>query len=202
METEPAKVTPVRRRNTRAAIVAAAARVIAGHGVRGLRVEEVARAAGIATSLLYYYFEDRAALVKAALDHANEQAPTMLDDEGAAGPARERLIAALLGELSDEAAVRDNSVVWNEVSASAVFEPALRADLQRVTDAWNAKVARTIRAGVVDGSIAGVVDVEATAERLTSLIEGLSLRWLAGTLSLERARELLEQALRVELPAG
>jgi AcrR family transcriptional regulator len=202
METEPAKVTPVRRRNTRAAIVAAAARVIAGHGVRGLRVEEVARAAGIATSLLYYYFEDRAALVKAALDHANEQAPTMLDDEGAADPARERLIAALLDELSDEAAVRDNSVVWNEVSASAVFEPALRADLQRVTDAWNAKVARTIRAGVVDGSIAGVVDVEATAERLTSLIEGLSLRWLAGTLSLERARELLEQALRVELPAG
>lgn len=37
------------------------------------------------------------------------------------------------------------------------------------------------------------------AERLTALVEGLSERWLSGSLELERARALLEGAVDAEL---
>lgn len=197
---------PVKRRRgaeTRAAIVDAAAAAIAARGVRNVRVEEVARAAGVSNALLYYYFDDRAALVRAALERANAQAPSMRGDAvgaAAGGTARERLVAGLLAELDDAPAVRDNAVVWNEVSASAVFDPALRDALVRVTDEWNARVEGEIDAGRADGSIAPAVDPRAAAEQLTSLIEGLSLRSLAGTLTRARARELLRTALDRELP--
>lgn len=187
---------------TRAAIVDAAAAAIAARGVRNVRVEEVARAAGVSNALLYYYFDDRAALVRAALERANAQAPSMRGASGEAegATARERLVAGLLAELDDAPAVRDNAVVWNEVSASAVFDPALREALVRVTDEWNARVEGEIDAGRADGSIAPAVDARTAAEQLTSLIEGFSLRSLAGTLTRARARELLRAALDRELP--
>ena len=156
----------------RAAILDAAIAVIARRGVRGLRVEQVAAEAGVATSLLYYYFKNRNGLVRATLDHANERA------------ARTTGASSLLSEFDVDA--RDTSVVWGEVLASAVFEPELRDQLKEATDAWNALVADAIGA-----------DPDA-AERLTALVDGLSARWLAGLMSRERARELLAAAIAAE----
>lgn len=155
----------------RAAILDAAIAVIARRGVRGLRVEQVAAEAGVATSLLYYYFKNRNGLVRATLDHANERAAR------SAGP------DSLLAEFDAEA--RDTSVVWGEVLASAVFEPELRDQLKEATDAWNRLVADAFP------------DADA-AERLTALVDGLSARWLAGLMTRERARELLAQAIAAE----
>ena len=50
--------------------------MIARRGVRGLRVEQVAAEAGVAVSLIYYYFDNRNGLVRATLEHANERAAT------------------------------------------------------------------------------------------------------------------------------
>jgi AcrR family transcriptional regulator len=177
----------------RSSILDAAITVIARRGVRGLRVEQVAAEAGVAVSLLYYYFDNRNGLVRATLDHANERAArTTL--AGASG--REAAERSLLAEL--DAAARDTSVVWGEVLASAVFEPELREQLGEATRAWNALVAGAIRDGIDDGSIAPV-DPEASAERLTALVEGLSSRWLAGLITRDRARELLAAAIAAEL---
>src|SRR5437899_2478127 len=84
----------------REAIIQAAAAAIARSGARGMRVEEVAAAAGVSPGLLYYHFESRAGLVRAALEHASEQAPSSrlaADPAGADGYSS--LEAALLGEL-------------------------------------------------------------------------------------------------------
>jgi len=161
----------------RAAILDAAITVIARRGVRGLRVEQVAAEAGVATSLLYYYFDNRNGLVRATLDHANDRA------------ARSTATSSLLGEF--DVAARDTSVVWGEVLASAVFEPELRDQLKEATDDWNALVA--------DGIRADVDEPDAVAERLTALVDGLSARWLAGLMTRERARELLAAAIASEL---
>jgi AcrR family transcriptional regulator len=167
----------------RSAILDAAIAVIARRGVRGLRVEQVAAEAGVATSLLYYYFANRNGLVRATLDHANERAA----HRTASG-----VEASLLAELDVEA--RDTSVVWGEVLASAVFEPELRDQLKEATDTWNALVADAIRASSGDRA-----DPDAIAERLTALVDGLSARWLAGLTTRERARELLAAAIAAEL---
>src|SRR4051794_599399 len=116
-------------------ILDAAITVIARTGVRGLRVEVVAAEAGVAGSLIYYYFGSRKGLVRATLDHANERA---------AGAASAGVRATLLAELDD--AAREASIVWGEIQASAVFEPDLREQVREATEAWVALVAGAIEA--------------------------------------------------------
>ena len=87
--------------------------------------------------LLYYHFASRSGLIRAALEHASEQAPsTALRREPTGKDGFEAVQTALLAELDDDRAVRENAVVWGEVSASAVFEPALREDVRRVSEEW------------------------------------------------------------------
>ncbi len=162
----------------RQAILDAAIAVIARRGVRGLRVEQVAAEAGVAVSLIYYYFANRNGLVQATLDHANERA---------AKTAGGSVEAILLAELDESA--HDTSVVWNEVLASAVFEPALRDGLRDANGTWTELVAEAI----------GAPGAHDKAERLTALVDGLSSRWLAGLITRARAEELLRGAIAAEL---
>lgn len=186
------RLRPVTDRKT--AILDAAIAVIARQGVRGLRVEEVAKQAGVAVSLLYYHFGTRTGLVRATLDHANERA---------AAPARDLrattgLVAVttmLLAEIDDIPDVRETSVVWGEVAASAVFDPDLAIQLKAANDAWVSLMTQWIAVGVEDGSIRAEVDVAAAAERLTALVDGLSSRWLADLVTVERARDLLAESI-------
>jgi AcrR family transcriptional regulator len=178
----------------REAILDAAIAVIARRGVRGFRVEQVAEQAGVAVSLLYYYFGSRNGLVRATLDHANERAATTTVR---AASGRTTVEATLLAEFDADA--RDQSVVWGEVLASAVFEPELQDQLHDASTTWSELVAATIAAGIEDGSIPDSVDARAGAERLTALVDGLSARWLAGVIDRERARELLAGAIAREL---
>ncbi len=186
----------------RSALLEAAIKVIARRGVRGLRVEQVAAEAGVAVSLIYYYFDNRNGLVRATLEHANERAATVAASaDGAALSGRQAVERSLLGELGDGDHVRDTSVVWGEVLASAVFEPDLRDQQREATETWSELIAAAIAEGIGDGSIPGDVEVQACAERLTALVDGLSSRWLAGVTTRERARELLAAGIERELGA-
>ena len=187
----------------RSAILEAAIKVIARRGVRGLRVEQVAAEAGVAVSLIYYYFDNRNGLVRATLEHANERAATVAAPaEGGALSGREAVERTLLAELDDSDHVRDTSVVWGEVLASAMFEPELRDQLREASETWSELVAAAIAEGVHDGSIPVDVDAQASAERLTALVDGLSARWLAGVATRERAQELLAAGIDRELNAA
>jgi TetR/AcrR family transcriptional regulator len=55
---------------SRAAILLAAAREFAEHGIAGARTDAIARAAHVNKALLYYYFKDKETLYGAVLDHA------------------------------------------------------------------------------------------------------------------------------------
>ncbi len=187
------------RRDTREAIVVAAASAIAHSGVRGMRIEAVADAADVSPALLYYHFKSRAGLVRAALEHASEQAPSTAlrgADTGAPGATGyEALETALLGELSDDEAVREAAIVWGEVSASAVFDPDLRGAVRKVTEDWRAEVSETIRAGINDGSVREGIGPDIAADALISLVDGLCTRWLAGAIDRDAAQRLLREAL-------
>ncbi|MFD4864011.1 TetR/AcrR family transcriptional regulator [Streptomyces sp. NPDC058412] len=183
-----------------ALILEAAVRVIARNGVRGLRVEELAAEAGVSTALIYYHFKDRAGLVQRTLAFISDRATgyteeALKDTEGA----REVLLQLLLSELQDTPRVRENSIAWGELRASAVFDTDLRATLAESTRSWSEDTAEAIS----DAQAAGLADLHVTpldaAERLTALVEGLSERWLSGSLSLERARALLTGAVDAEL---
>ncbi|WP_030567458.1 TetR/AcrR family transcriptional regulator [Streptomyces aureocirculatus] len=185
-------------------ILEAATRLIARTGVRGLRVEELAAEASVSTGLIYYHFGDRAGLMRRTLAFINDRAEHYTEPEGgAAEDPRTHLEQMLLLELRDEPGVVENSTAWGEFQASAKFDPELREQLRRATAEWVEYAADLIRAAQDAGTVRAEVTAPAAAERLTSLVEGLSGRWLAGSLELERARGLLREAYELELgPSG
>jgi len=126
--------------------------------------------------------------VRATLEHANERAATVAAPaDGGARSGREAVERTLLAELDDGDHVRDTSVVWGEVLASAMFEPELRDQLREASDTWSELVAAAIAEGVHDGSIPGDVDAHPSAERLTALV-GRAQRALARRRRDARAR--------------
>ncbi|WP_327064909.1 TetR/AcrR family transcriptional regulator [Kitasatospora sp. NBC_01250] len=185
----------------RTEILKAATRVIARRGVRGLRVGELAQEAGVSTSLIYYHFTDRAGMLRQTLEFITDRADryTAQPIPGAdPDDPRADLAQVLLLELQDAPEVRENSTAWGELRASAVFEPDLREDLARSTHTWVHEIADLLARADPLGTAPAHA---AAAERLTALTEGLSVRWLSGSLSLDHARQLLEGAIDTELGA-
>ncbi|NIW86588.1 MAG: TetR family transcriptional regulator [Gammaproteobacteria bacterium] len=180
------------------ALLDSAVRIIARQGVRGLRVEEVARHAGVSTALIYHHFGDRSNLLQSALLHVEQTAEGYtLATEAISG--RDVLIATVLGEFQDDSNVRDNSAAWGELRDAAIFDESLRPTLAVQTEQWIDRLAGIIVEGQTDGSISTAVDPHTTGQRLTALIEGLSSRWLSGLISTDEARSLIETAVVREL---
>jgi AcrR family transcriptional regulator len=163
--------------DNRETILRAATSSIAASGLRGLRVNDVAASANVSSGLIYYHFTDRAGLLAATLDHINT--------EFARGTGAQDARSALLGELGASKAVRESSVAWNELRASAVFDAALAPAIATTTHAWNDSIAAAI----------GGESADVDAEILTSLVEGLAARWLSGTISRPHAEALLRRAI-------
>ncbi|OBC07748.1 TetR family transcriptional regulator [Mycobacterium sp. 852013-50091_SCH5140682] len=180
-------------------ILDAAVRVIATDGVRGLRIEKLAAQAGVSPALIYHYFSDRSGILRAALDAINANAQRYTDDEVRTAEPSAQICELLLLEMQRKDAVRQNSIAWGELRASAVFNEELRQPLKATTAAWNAQVAQLIRRAQTDLTVAAHVQADDAAERLTSLVEGLSERWHSGSLTLARARALLSGAISLEL---
>jgi AcrR family transcriptional regulator len=180
-------------------ILQAAVRVIARDGVRGLRVERLAAEAGVSTALIYYHFKDRGGILRHALDHINERAVRYTDSAPASADPRTLLEQMLLLEIQDTAEVRDNSIAWGELRASAVFADDLRDQLRTSTQAWSDDAAALIRAAQTAGRAKPEAEPADAAERLTALVEGLSERWLSGSITADRARHLLAGAIEAEL---
>ncbi|WP_329619533.1 TetR/AcrR family transcriptional regulator [Streptomyces sp. NBC_01255] len=180
-------------------ILEAAARVIARRGVRGLRVEELAAEAGVSTALIYYHFKDRTGILLKTLEFISDRAAhytTHREPDAAPLGPREELDQTLLPELQDTTEVRENSSAWGELRASAVFDEVLREDLTRATAVWVQEVAELL--GEVR-PMAPAAALSAAAERLTALLEGLSMRWLSGTLQISHARTLMSEAIDAEV---
>ncbi|PKV83722.1 TetR/AcrR family transcriptional regulator [Streptomyces sp. TLI_146] len=181
-------------------ILETATRLIARRGVRGLRVEELAAEASVSTGLVYYHFGDRAGLMRRTLEFINERAERYT--EPSASPRtdpRRHLEEMLLLELQDDPVVVENSTAWGEFRASARFDADLREQLRESTARWVEYAADLVRRAQEAGTVRDEVVAADAAERITALVEGLSERWLTGTLTLERARGLLRDALVLEL---
>ncbi|MBV6756992.1 TetR/AcrR family transcriptional regulator [Rhodococcus opacus] len=180
-------------------ILEAAVRVIAQSGVRGLRIEKLAAEAGVSTALIYYHFQDRAGVLRRALEHINERAERYTTEALASTNPRTQLEQTLLLEIQNTPSVRENSIAWGELRATAIFDEDLRDQLRDATRAW----ATDVETLIVKAQAAELADPDAdpadAAERLTALIEGLSERWLSGSITLERAQQLAAGAITAEL---
>lgn len=175
------------------ALLTAAIEEIARCGTRGLRVDEVARRAGVSVSLIYHHFNDRSTLLHSALDHIGSQADQYTKHTDGTG--RDNVLATLVDEIQDTPMVRSNSAAWGELRDCAVFDGSLRPAIAKQTQRWNQDIAEMIRSGQRDGSIAENGDADRLASILTAMTEGVSGRWLAGILSTPEARDHIRAAV-------
>ncbi|GAA4153638.1 TetR/AcrR family transcriptional regulator [Leifsonia shinshuensis] len=159
---------------------------IAASGVRGLRIQRVAKRAGVSLGLIYYHFEDRAGLLRETLAAVDRAVQERIPEPDPRVPPGELVAAMLEAEFGDEPGTRADSVVWNEIRAIAVFEDEVRTALSDATQDWQSRLTAPLSAlGVPDAEIGG------TATLLTGLVEGLSSRWLSGQLDTASVQRLM-----------
>lgn len=178
------------QRDARERILEACRQEIALRGVRGLRVQRVAKRAGVSLGLIYYHFTDHSGLLAATVDFINDTAQGRGHTAAGSLSGIEAVEKVLLSEFDDDATTRDGSVVWNEIRAMAVFEPDLQSALTSSTHHWEQSLEAALdQAGVPEA------DRPQTATLLTALVEGLSGRWLSGQISADQARSLMSAGL-------
>lgn len=131
---------------TRARIVAAAAGLMFEGGVAGTSTDDVRAAAGVSSSQLYHYFDDKQALVRAVIAYQTEavlsaQEPLLsrLDSLDALQAWRDLIVAVQtrgnceggcpIGSLAAELAETDSSARADLVAGFARWEGAIRAGL-------------------------------------------------------------------------
>jgi AcrR family transcriptional regulator len=176
----------------RDAILEASAKAIAERGVRGLRVNDVAEYAGVSTSLLYYHFDDRDGLLRAALFYVNDRAiASRMRADVPGATERDRIVNQLLIEFGDDPDIVENARAWHELRASAIYEEALRTPMIEATRLWHADIAAGIRRAQEAGEVSADLDADDVALALTIFMEGLDGRWLSGDRSTEEVLGLM-----------
>ncbi|MGH8958862.1 MAG: TetR/AcrR family transcriptional regulator [Acidimicrobiia bacterium] len=176
----------------REAIVAAALVVARRKGLGTTTVRDVASEMGTSSGLIHHYFESMDDVLAAAFDWAASEdlartveAMTEVDD-----PVNE-LIA-----FFDNYSVAGSDwtfQLWLDAWAEASRRPAVRATSERLNVEWQQLLARTLKEGVVAG-IFDCPDPDATAWRIISLLDGLSLQVVAHQATL--ARETVSSWIR------
>ncbi|ALG09866.1 TetR/AcrR family transcriptional regulator [Kibdelosporangium phytohabitans] len=158
----------------RAELIAATWRTIRRLGLPGTTTREIAREAGVSHGQLAYYFDDKDAIVEAALQRAYELARSQLAERvaGRTGidAVRECLVAALpLGDARLETEVLVSS--WGDV----VSDETRRASRYASFSEWRDHVRLLVRIAATLGEITPDVPAENIADALVAVVDGLTL---------------------------
>jgi AcrR family transcriptional regulator len=183
-------------------ILEAACRAIARSGARKLSLRDVAREAGVSKALIHYYFKSREDLLAQAYLFADDRARRRVRAEvDALESAAVRLKRLLLLYFKDEPELREDWILWSELSASAVFDSELRSTMESSFATWTAWMEALIEDTIDEGLLNESTDPNETALRLTALNDGLGSLVVRGLISHTKAREILTHALERELRA-
>jgi AcrR family transcriptional regulator len=167
-------------------------------GLAATRVTDVAAELGISTSLVFYHFGTKEALVADAFAHAVERDLARLDDATRAGTEpvdRLRRILRLYGPTGPASGWR----LWIDAWALAQREPQIRAVLRRLDRRWCAALRDVVEDGVARG-IFTCADPTATVTRVSALLDGLSVAALVyRTATRKQARSWVADAVAAEL---
>ncbi len=176
------RLSPTARREE---IVAAALRVATTKGLANTTVRDVAAEMGTSSGLIHHYFASMDDVLAAAFEQAagEDFANTESAMRACSGSA-ERLAAFFASYTRTEA--YSAFQIWLDAWAEARRRPALGATSRRLNVAWQRLIAATIVDGVEDGTFT-CVDPDATAWRVLSLLDGLSLQLAAHPGVIERA---------------
>jgi AcrR family transcriptional regulator len=183
----------------RAAILDAACRAIVERGVEGVRMRDIAAAAGVSPTLPHYYFNTRSELLREAFVHAEEGMVRLELEVAGDRPARERLDRLLLVYFDADPRVYEIWMLAREMTTRAIREPGLRDSHEDVYAFWSRTIADVIRDGQAAGDVDPRLDADLAGWRLTALVEGLGTWLLTGMATRRQCRELVRDSVAREL---
>ncbi|MEV7072277.1 TetR/AcrR family transcriptional regulator [Streptomyces sp. NPDC091972] len=180
-------------------LLRAAIEQIEARGVAAVRIADVASALGVSNALVLYHFSSKEQLVAAAFTYAAEEDLARLRKLlGRRTSALRRLRSAVRWYAPTGQA--KGWRLWIEGWAVALRDPALREVTRDLDRRWKAALTEVIAEGVAAGEF-HCPDPEATALRLTALLDGLAVQLTsyAGAVARYRAQEWVDEALSREL---
>ena len=118
---------------SRAAILRAAAREFAEHGIDGARTDAIAREARVNKALLYYYFKDKETLYGAVLDDAfsgmKTTVFTVLDSDL---PARDKIMAYV-------------GAYFDFIASNQIYPKLMQREMMRAREGDSLHIARLVK---------------------------------------------------------
>ena len=165
------RLTP-KGEQTRARIIAAAARLIYERGVAGTTLEDVRTAAGVGGSQLYHYFADKDELVRAVIGYqadliASNQQHADLGTLGGLRAWRDTVIAA--ARNTDGAGGCPLGSLGSQLAES---DPCARALVAAGFGQWSAAISEGLRALDAAGQLPPGINADDLAVTLLAALQG------------------------------
>lgn len=185
----------------RSAILEAAVEQIALKGYDGVRLRDIARAAGVSIGLLQHHFGTRDALLGEAFEHHCAQ---LLDGWQELVSRRhdpwERIVA-LVDRLARSPLLSQRAIVWADFCASSARWPDLRPHLRRIYAEWRALVAETVQEGIERQMFRPRLPIDRVVDLLIAQIDGalLAVAGDVGYMNGTRLHELMVSSAGVLL---
>ena len=163
----------------RAAILTAAKRCIVENGFAAMRMDDVARAAGLSKGGLYFHFSSKDELLVGVVRWENERLEALLDaSEAFEGPVTERidrLVSLFIGYLRDNTdSARISQCLLDEGLRNAEVATALRAGEALFLERLESLFGAVSESGEAPDAIAP----ELAARLCMALIEGVKTKFL------------------------
>ncbi|WP_105566044.1 TetR family transcriptional regulator C-terminal domain-containing protein [Microbacterium halophytorum] len=169
----------------RRTIVEHAWRLFAERGLSGVRISDIAEAAGVSNASVHYYFSSKQDLfaealpysVKLAFDRQSAELPQISDPV-------ERLRTLIRMQLPTDDIVRAEWSIWMQTWVSVVLTGDEQAQHSGSYQRWW----RTVREALADGQASGaIVDdgLDGLTNALTAFVDGLGIRVLTGLITTE-----------------
>lgn len=174
-----------------AQIIEAAINVLARVGFAGLRIEDVARQAGISKGSVYLYFSSKEELFAAVLESFVGQPLDAFREalDKPEIPARDRILAMIAGVAEQMRALGSVISIWLEFYALAARDSNVRSAFAGYFADYRQVLAQMIEQGVAQGEFHSV-DAGEVAIAISALIEGTGILW-----TVDREAVQLEQQL-------
>ncbi|TCO60521.1 TetR/AcrR family transcriptional regulator [Actinocrispum wychmicini] len=156
----------------RDALVSAAYERLAEAGFEGLRLRDVAAAAGIDHSTIHHHFATKQDLVVAVVDHTTRQFWSTTPPDGGPADRLRRHLATLGRKIAEQPELH---VVLRELDLRARRDPELRTIIAAREEGWRDSLRTLLAAAAEAGALVTGVTPDTGAELIIATVKGASL---------------------------
>jgi AcrR family transcriptional regulator len=192
---KPVRSKELTATDRRRQLVTIAMEFIASKGFEGFRYQEVAKAAGINTGTLFYYFSNKEELIHEVMKHLRgefSKTPGRPVDKPTTALQELRLEFESVSDLLEKQPKL--FLVHAEISLRGLRDTSIEKEVRSLDHLWKQHLIHLIDQGIAEGHFRSDISSESTARSLISQFKGIG--WHAVTGGLKRT-EIREAAMQI-----